>query len=423
MIRTLLAIGCLATVAWGAQYAVLVAGSNGYWNYRHQADVCHAYHVLISHGFDPANIILFSYNDVPTAALNPFPGTLYNFPGNNSVNVNAGCVKDYTGAAVNVTNFLAVITGNKTAVKGGNGKVLKSGPNDDVFINFVDHGAPGLVAFPNTYLYADQLNTSLTYMHQHKMYRKLVFYLEACESGSMFQGILSPNINVYATTAANTSESSWGTYCSPDCVIKGVNLMTCLGDLYSVNWMQNSDKANFAKETLHEQFVAVRNLTDQSHVKEYGNLTIASETLNMFQGPGNGTSQTVPEIRTSHWRSYDVKLRTLYSVFVRNPSDENSLALISEINYRKGITQTFQTISTLLDPTGAENLFASAASVQNFDCLRASMETFEQQCGRLQEYGLQYVNVLVNACEVGHSLAELNGAFAQACPTQRLQVD
>lgn len=422
MIRVLLAIGCLATLAFGAQYAVLVAGSNGYWNYRHQADICHAYHVLINHGFPPANIILFSYNDVPSAALNPFPGTLYNFPGNNSVNVNEGCVKDYTGAAVNVSNFLAVLRGNSTAVQGGNGKVLKSGPNDDVFINFVDHGAPGLVAFPNTYLYADQLNTTLTYMHQHKMYRQLVFYLEACESGSMFQGILSPDINVYATTAANTSESSWGTYCSPDSVIKGVNLMTCLGDLYSVNWMQNSDKANFAKETLHDQFITVRNLTDQSHVKQYGNLTIASETLNMFQGPKNGTNQTIPDLRTSHWSSYDVKLKTLYSFFVRNPSDENSLALIAEINYRKGITQTFQVISQLLDPTNTENLLASAASVQNFACLRSSMEAFERQCGQLQEYGLQYVNVLVNACEMGHSLEELNGAFNQACPEQRLEV-
>ena len=24
-------------------WAVLVAGSNGFWNYRHQADICHAY--------------------------------------------------------------------------------------------------------------------------------------------------------------------------------------------------------------------------------------------------------------------------------------------------------------------------------------------------------------------------------------------
>ena len=40
------------------------------------------------------------------------------------------------------------------------------------------------------------------------MYKQLVFYLEACESGSMFDGLLKPEWNVYATTAANEYESS-----------------------------------------------------------------------------------------------------------------------------------------------------------------------------------------------------------------------
>jgi legumain len=31
-------------------WAVLVAGSNGFVNYRHQADVCHAYHLLLDQG-------------------------------------------------------------------------------------------------------------------------------------------------------------------------------------------------------------------------------------------------------------------------------------------------------------------------------------------------------------------------------------
>ena len=26
---------------------------------------------------------------------------------------------------------------------------ISSGPNDHVFVNFVDHGAPGIVAFPD----------------------------------------------------------------------------------------------------------------------------------------------------------------------------------------------------------------------------------------------------------------------------------
>jgi legumain len=45
-------------------------------------------------------------------------------------------------------------------------------------------------------------------------------YLEACESGSMFQG-LPDNIKVYATTASNAVESSWATYCDGDDVVDG----------------------------------------------------------------------------------------------------------------------------------------------------------------------------------------------------------
>jgi legumain len=60
---------------------------------------------------------------------------------------------------------LAILKGDASAVTGGNGKVLKSDENIKVFINFADHGAVGLIAFPHSYLYADDLNTALTYMH------------------------------------------------------------------------------------------------------------------------------------------------------------------------------------------------------------------------------------------------------------------
>lgn len=56
---------------------------------------------------------------------------------------------DYKGKDVNPANFLAIITGNKSAVSGGNGRVLESNATENVFINFVDHGSTGLIAFPH----------------------------------------------------------------------------------------------------------------------------------------------------------------------------------------------------------------------------------------------------------------------------------
>jgi len=97
----------------------------------------------------------------------------------------------------------------------GSGKVLRSDANSKVFINFADHGATGLIAFPSDVLYADDLNDALSYMYANQMYSQLVFYLEACESGSMFSGLLPSNINIYATTAANAIESSYAAYCAP----------------------------------------------------------------------------------------------------------------------------------------------------------------------------------------------------------------
>lgn len=53
------------------------------------------------------------------------------------------------------------------------------------------------------------------------MYKQLVFYMEACESGSMFEGHIPNNIDIYVTTAANAHESSWGAYCGSQAVVNG----------------------------------------------------------------------------------------------------------------------------------------------------------------------------------------------------------
>lgn len=74
----------------------------------------------------------------------------------------------------------------------------------------------------------------------HK-FNKLVFYLEACESGSMFLN-LPNNLNIYALSAANPTESSWGTFCPPDDLVDGYSIGTCLGDEFSVNFLTHTDK-------------------------------------------------------------------------------------------------------------------------------------------------------------------------------------
>ncbi|MCJ8750417.1 hypothetical protein PDJAM_G00264770 [Pangasius djambal] len=48
----------------GKNWVVLVAGSNGWYNYRHQADVCHAYQIVRKNGIPDEQIVVMMYDDL-----------------------------------------------------------------------------------------------------------------------------------------------------------------------------------------------------------------------------------------------------------------------------------------------------------------------------------------------------------------------
>jgi hypothetical protein len=60
----------------------------------------------------------------------------------------------------------------------------------------------------------------------------MVVYTEACESGSIFDGLLPDDANIFVTTAANGRESSWGCYCPGQQPAPPLEYTTCLGDKY-----------------------------------------------------------------------------------------------------------------------------------------------------------------------------------------------
>merc|ERR1712007_35395 len=114
------------------------------------------------------------------------------------------------------------------------------------------------------------------------MGNKLTFYLETCESGSMFQNMNIPG--VYALSAANPTESSWGTYCGSDAKVNGKSIGSCLGDLFSVNWMEDTDAQDTTKEDLETQFESVKTLTTKSEVMQWGDLTFTGDFVSEYVG-------------------------------------------------------------------------------------------------------------------------------------------
>ena len=55
---------------------------------------------------------------------------------------------------------------------------------------------------------------TVTWMYENRRFKRLVFFVNGCQTGSMFEGILSDAIGVYAVTASNSTASSH--YCCTD---------------------------------------------------------------------------------------------------------------------------------------------------------------------------------------------------------------
>lgn len=388
LMRILLFI-LIVTIAYadGANWAVLVAGSNTYYNYRHQADVCHAYQIIHENNIPDSNIIVMMYDDIAHNSMNPYKGIIINQPG--GPNVYKGVPKDYTRNHVNPKNFMAVLKGNQSAASG---RVLQSGPDDNVFIYFTDHGGPGLICFPNEYLYSHDLIATLKYMHAHKKYKNLVFYLEACESGSMFNNILPKNMSIYALTAATPTEDSWACYLDN-------YLQTYIADCFSENWLMNSNSyENDANETLKEQFLIVRNETINSTACHYGQ-------NNMLQMPlGDFIIQNVTRhIRNKKTKipkivdavnSKDIKLSTLTRLYANS---KNNKRLDNEIKHelesRKFYDNMFKEHYNQMK--GSITGCYPNTTIDTY-CLKRHIDGFESMYGKFSEYGMKYVSVLAN---------------------------
>ncbi|KAJ4959061.1 hypothetical protein NE237_026172 [Protea cynaroides] len=421
----------------GTRWAVLIAGSNGYWNYRHQADVCHAYQILRNGGMKDENIIVFMYDDIALNEENPRPGVIINHPLGGDVY--EGVPTDYTGYDVSVNNFFAVLLGNKTALTGGSGKVVDSGPDDRIFVYYTDHGGPGVLGMPTgSFLYAKDLISVLKKKHASGTYKKLVFYLEACESGSIFEGLLPEGLNIYATTASNAVESSWGTYCPGEYPPPPPEYETCLGDLYSVAWMEDSDIHNLRTESLKQQYQLVKTRTENknfrygSHVQQYGDLGLSEEQLFLYLGtnPANDNSTFIQENSLPSFSSAvnqrDADLLHFWQKFSKAPEGSpRKLAaqkqFVDAMSHRMHIDQSIKLIGKLLFgmEEGPEVLKAVRPAgqplVDDWDCLKTMVRTFETHCGSLSQYGMKHMRSLANICNVGIKQQQMTEASAQAC--------
>ncbi|KAK8803850.1 hypothetical protein WA158_001544 [Blastocystis sp. Blastoise] len=386
----------LLGIVYADKWAVLVVGSAGYWNYRHQADSAHAYHILLDNGYNPNNIIVLSYNDVASSDSNPFPNTLFNKPGENSINYNEGYVVDYPKLDCNIENYLKVLLGDESTGK----KVLKSTEEDTVFLGFFDHGSDDLICFPLEELHSKDLLDTIYKMHEKKMYKRLVYYMEACFSGSMFDE-MSVDVNAYALTAANGEESSWAYYCGKDAYVNGTSINSCLGDEFSIRWMENVDEGNL-NETFKEQAELVTSQVEKSHVCRFGDFSIDDLPISeVFEGP-------LPHIRKDVQKSellkaerediYLAKLNYYKRLVEKENSRDNQIGYQQELSNIRKIDDYFKQITIKLVNMGKISVTHIPRHVNNIECYKKSIQIVTNTLSR-SDYLIKYYPTLHAFCD------------------------
>ena len=196
-----------------AQYAVLVQGSNGWNNYRHQADVLSVYQMLKTKGFDDDHIILIIDKALASDAMNPEPGIIRAEDGGKDLL--AGSSMDYDNADISpsdISNILLGVKTDKTPV------VLPKDAGQNVLLfwsghghNHANNGADELAwrnADVGRGMTADLLRQTISLMHQQGHYRKMFVLTEPCFS----EAVITPLVGipgVLAMSSAGTFEQSF----------------------------------------------------------------------------------------------------------------------------------------------------------------------------------------------------------------------
>lgn len=197
-------------------WALVIATSATWKNYRHQADALAHYQALKVNGFDDDHVVLITVDDLANAAENVRVGEVVNEPG--GPNVRALAIPDYVGKSLTSTQVMAVLEGNTDP---NLPTVLHTQADDNVYVFMVGHGG-----FEGPYIGMDERSSddvtaenfispelfasTVARMKLNNRFRRMLIAVDACHSGVLapaFEALAIPDVVLFA--AAGEAESSF----------------------------------------------------------------------------------------------------------------------------------------------------------------------------------------------------------------------
>ena len=179
-------------------YAMIIATSQGWDNYRHQANAYAMYQLLKKNGLDDDHILLISEDDIAGNSNNPIQGFIQS-PVSDE-NLYKGIRVDYQPSQLQFQDLITVFENNST---------FRPGKTDNLFVYWAGHGEPEGPRWLNSIIPAYQVADFFKRLSDKQCYRKLFLAMETCYSGQVGIACADKNIpGMLCITAANEKETS-----------------------------------------------------------------------------------------------------------------------------------------------------------------------------------------------------------------------
>lgn len=232
--------------------ALIIVGSTGWSNYRHQANAYAVYQFLKKNGVSDDNILLITEDDVAWNPQNPTSGFIQSPFGKENLRI--GVEVDYHLSEVALKDLFRICLKRKSE--------FGFGGNHNLFIYWAGHGEPEGPHWLDKVIPAADVASFLHRMSQDNLFRKVFFAIETCYAGQVGKACAERHLpGVFCLAAANENETS------------KASMIDKTGQV----WLSNSFTDNLLKQlmeggkedTLYDLYTKVYNSTIGSHVTVY----------------------------------------------------------------------------------------------------------------------------------------------------------
>jgi len=114
-------------------------------------------------------------------------------------------------------------------------------------------------------------------------------------------------------------------------VVQGKHIGTCLGDLFSVNFIEESEKEDLSALSLQTQFEKVRLMTSLSHVMQWGDVSFTEDRVSSFIGRNGNNNRNFINLRRP-FNKFDFMPKSSHHI----DSRLMKIKLLTEIHKREG---------------------------------------------------------------------------------------